>query len=99
MYALSFRENCYSCPYANQERIADITIGDFWGLDRKSLAQRPQGSISIILLNTYKGYLLFEKAKPQLFFEERAVEGRDCRIHNFALRRCVIQIAICFENI
>ena len=29
-----FRENCYNCKYARIERISDITIGDFWGLEK-----------------------------------------------------------------
>lgn len=30
--ALDYRENCYQCPYARNERIADVTIGDYSGL-------------------------------------------------------------------
>lgn len=29
----TYRENCYSCPYASDHRIGDITIGDFWGIE------------------------------------------------------------------
>lgn len=27
-----YRENCYSCKYAGEERMGDLTLGDFWGL-------------------------------------------------------------------
>ena len=30
--ALIYRENCYSCKYAGQNRVGDLTIGDFWGI-------------------------------------------------------------------
>ena len=29
------RENCYKCEYADKRRVSDLTIGDFWGIDRK----------------------------------------------------------------
>ena len=28
------RESCYSCPYASPSGAGDITIGDFWGIER-----------------------------------------------------------------
>lgn len=28
-----YRENCYECPYARKERVSDITIGDYWGIE------------------------------------------------------------------
>lgn len=30
-----YRENCYACPYARKERVSDMTIGDFWGIERE----------------------------------------------------------------
>ena len=30
-----YRENCYECPYARKERVSDMTIGDFWGIERE----------------------------------------------------------------
>lgn len=29
----TYRENCYSCPYAGDNRPGDVTIGDFWNID------------------------------------------------------------------
>lgn len=29
----TYRENCYSCPYASDKRPGDITIGDYWCID------------------------------------------------------------------
>ena len=30
---LNYRPSCYNCSYARPERISDITIGDFWGIE------------------------------------------------------------------
>ena len=29
----NYRDSCYSCPYARIERTADLTIGDYWGIE------------------------------------------------------------------
>lgn len=31
---LFFREGCYICPFATPERAADLTLGDFWGIEK-----------------------------------------------------------------
>lgn len=30
-----YRENCYICPYACEHRPADITLGDYWGIEKE----------------------------------------------------------------
>lgn len=56
-----YRENCYECPYAHKERVADMTIGDFWGIERehpellKQDAFDERKGISCMLANTEKG--------------------------------------------
>lgn len=79
-YFLSFlsyliqRENCYGCKYASIERVSDITIGDFWGIDRESLKNKYNGKISIALINTKKGEEFFNKVKDGFTYEERKLE-------------------------
>lgn len=72
--ALTYRSNCYFCRYARPERVSDITIGDFWGLDRNSLKIKCTGRISCVLINTEKGEGFWEKVSSQLEFEERKIE-------------------------
>ncbi|SEA01853.1 Coenzyme F420-reducing hydrogenase, beta subunit [Pseudobutyrivibrio sp. ACV-2] len=60
-----YRDNCYSCDYACAERISDITIGDYWGKDRFEPTDK---GMSVVICNTEKGVLLFEKCKNDLFF-------------------------------
>lgn len=67
------RENCYSCTYSKQERVSDMTIGDFWGLNRSTLKTKQNGNISVILVNSVKGSRLFDSIKSELVFEERTV--------------------------
>lgn len=70
---LTLRENCYTCPFARLERVSDITIGDFWGLDKSAL-NGYAGKRSLILVNTEKGRIFFDEAKSLLNWEKRALE-------------------------
>ncbi len=54
------RDNCYACEYATyKNRPADITIGDFWGIDRARYEIREDVKVSLVLINTKKGAELF----------------------------------------
>ena len=57
----TFRESCYSCPFAGPLRSGDLTIGDFWGVERSrpdALADgrldRERG-VSCLLANNQRG--------------------------------------------
>lgn len=50
--SLNYTENCYSCRYATDKRVADITIGDSWG---STLNEEVNKGISLILCQTEKG--------------------------------------------
>ena len=69
-----FRENCYSCKYANANRVGDITIGDYWGiekehaeslLDNGGCIDETKG-VSCLIVNTQKGKQMLEDNKDNL---------------------------------
>lgn len=31
-----YRKSCYTCPYATKERVSDLTLGDYWGVEKIS---------------------------------------------------------------
>lgn len=63
----TYRENCYSCPYANARRVADLTLGDFWGIEKyyakemRNEAMPCRTDWSCLLVNTRKGKAFLEK--------------------------------------
>lgn len=72
--SLTYRENCYTCPYANSKRVGDLTLGDFWGLGNlKSEKKDEDKGISLILVNTDKGAKLLYSVEPEVFLEERSL--------------------------
>ena len=32
----TYRDSCYECPFAQDKRIGDLTIGDYWGVEKYS---------------------------------------------------------------
>lgn len=69
---ISLRENCYSCPYANTTRMGDITLADFWGYKSTDYKMRnTEKGISLILINSDKGEVLFRKITPKIAYIEK----------------------------
>lgn len=71
---LIYRDNCYTCTYAKAERYSDITIGDFWGLDRLTLKTPYGGKISVVLINTLHGERFWGLCEKTFSYEEREVQ-------------------------
>ena len=73
----SYRESCYSCQYAQSERISDLTIGDFWGLGEidscDGMAPHSNGC-SLIMPCSSKGDLLLQEVKSSLNLYQRRIE-------------------------
>lgn len=81
---VDYRDNCYTCQYARRKRVSDITIGDFWGLDKASLNIPYDGKVSVILTNTEKGEKLLQESKECIYFEKRHYE--EAIAHNEQLK-------------
>ena len=60
------RPCCEKCPYANFDRCSDITIGDFWGIEKANPEFDDNKGVSLILLNTLKGEMIFNEVKDGL---------------------------------
>lgn len=65
-----FRESCYHCRYAQPKRCGDITLGDFWGLEKTNL---PHKAKSMVLINTVLGKKYWEICKSEFDYEQRSV--------------------------
>lgn len=63
---IAFRPACYECPYAGPQRTGDITIGDFWGIEKAMPGFRDSQGVSAVLVNTEQGINLIDRAKGEL---------------------------------
>lgn len=55
VYHLSLMQSCFNCVFQGLPRIADITLGDFWGIPAE--LDDPRG-VSLVLANSPKGEAL-----------------------------------------
>lgn len=61
MSGISLRQECYSCKYTGLDRIADITLGDFWGIQREYPQWFDKNGVSAVLINSMAGEELLSK--------------------------------------
>lgn len=67
----TFRRCCYACPYAGARRVGDVTLGDFWGVERLHLGVDLDGGVSVALANSKKGLKVLKCAcADSAFFKE-----------------------------
>lgn len=55
---LFLRPSCYSCKWSTVERCADITLGDYWGINKIDRSFDEYQGVSLVLFNTEKGHQL-----------------------------------------
>lgn len=58
---LSLRPSCYNCPFKGLERVSDITLADFWGVEHVCPNMDDGLGTSLVLVNSKRGLSSFEK--------------------------------------
>ena len=76
-----FREACYNCKFARNERVSDVTIGDFWKANEEIDGLKDKKYVSSILINSNKGEVLFEKCKKNMQIFESCMESLEKSTH------------------
>jgi len=64
------RPSCYSCKFKGFPRIADITLADFWGIEKIDKSLDNDLGTSMVLLNSNKGVNFFESIKAKIAYRE-----------------------------
>lgn len=64
------RDSCYQCNFKDKYRKSDITLADFWGIDKIHKELNDDKGISLVLVNSKKGNDLFSKIKPQIMCQK-----------------------------
>lgn len=66
----SINKGCEQCRFKRNDRIADITLGDLWGISLQEFSDMINEGISLVSINTEKGQILYEKVERNLYFKE-----------------------------
>lgn len=60
---LNVRASCYSCSYKNFKSGSDLTMGDFWGIQRLIPEFYNYMGNSVLVINTHQGKKIWETVK------------------------------------
>lgn len=66
----TLRPSCYDCKFSKIPRIADISLGDFWGVEGKYPEFSDDKGTSLILVNSKKGDDLINKIIGNIYYKE-----------------------------
>lgn len=70
-HRIIIRPCCGNCQFKGITRQADITLGDFWGIDP---ALDDDKGVSMIMINNEKGKELFCRISPGIVFNKKSIE-------------------------
>ena len=69
------RPCCYYCPYKDIIHPGDISIADYWGIEKAAPGFDDNLGVSLVLINNTKGEVYFKKVEKQ-------IEIRKCNIED-----------------
>lgn len=85
---LYLRPCCHECKFKTLPRVADITMGDFWGIANKDASLDSNKGTSVVLINSKKGEAFFDGVK------DTYLESFVCRLDDVvAGNSCLFNVA------
>lgn len=60
------RPSCYDCKFKGYPRIADITLADFWGIEKIDKTLDKNLGSSLVMINSHKGEAYYEQIKNRI---------------------------------
>lgn len=68
------RPSCYVCPYKSIVHPGDITIGDYWGIEKAAPEFDDNNGVSIVLVNNNIGEYIFNEIKSEIDWKKTRIE-------------------------
>jgi len=79
----TLREVCYYCPYTSTKRLGDITLADFWGVEKVLPNLNTSKGCSLVLINTSLGKKIFEDITLEMIYYPVTLEQATIQNINF----------------
>lgn len=83
-YNMGVRESCYQCQFKGKNDVADVTLGDFWGLEGTVLDDDLGTSVAIC--RTEKGRKIIDEIKNRVVYQKKEIKdvemGNPCLNHS-----------------
>ena len=71
------RNSCYQCELVSKKRVSDITIGNFWGIERVSKTFNYKAGVSLVSINNLKKNYVIDILNKSGILEEQGWEMVD----------------------
>lgn len=68
------RPSCYDCKFKCFPQKADITLADFWGIEKLDSSMDQDKGTSMVMINSDKGAALFDTIKGDIVYKEFSQE-------------------------
>ena len=68
------RPSCYECPYKSMMHPGDITIADYWGVEKAAPEFDDNKGVSLVLVNNETGEKILDEVKDKLIWKETRIE-------------------------
>lgn len=75
--------SCYNCKFKSNHSKADITLGDYWGIENIAPQFDDDKGVSLVINHTNKGNKIFEEVKNEIIYERTSMD--DATKKQFAL--------------
>ena len=73
-----YRKSCYSCKYANTNRVGDFTLGDYWGVEALNLPLQTVNGCSLLLVNNQHAMQLLDEIESLDRVETTVEQAAHC---------------------
>lgn len=68
------KPSCFECPYKSIMHPGDITIADYWGIEKAVPGFDDNKGVSLVLINSNNGEKIFEKVKSDIVWKPAKIE-------------------------
>lgn len=87
---ITLRPSCYYCKWSNTDRVSDLTLADFWGIEAVTKKWDRTDYPSLVIINTDKGKQLFKEIQSQINWinstKEAAIRQNASLVHPTELK-------------
>lgn len=70
----ALRPSCYKCKFKSIQHPGDVTIADYWGIEKNCPQFDDNKGVSLVLVNTKKGQQYFDLIKCSVKWKETKIE-------------------------
>lgn len=88
---LYLRPSCYNCQFKTKERVSDITVADFWGIDKIYPEWDDDKGMTLLIVHSSTGKKVLEKIEPKLFLKsvniDEAIKFNTSMVKSIAINK------------